>query len=279
MYQAKAKGKNTWHQFSLNDQARLQLETRLTWKNKIEYALANKLFIFHYQPIMDIQSRTVSHYEMLIRIENEDGSINFPGEFIPVAEQTGLIHAIDHYVLHQGILKQTELDNNKTPISLSLNLSGHAFSDPILLALQKHFIAKNAMKPEHLIFEITETAAVADIHKAKEIMGQLKNIGCRFSIDDFGIGFSSFHYMRELPIDIVKIDGSFIQNITKNHDDQLFVKALVDVAKGMGKKTVAEFVENAESLALLEEFGVDYAQGYYIGKPQAHFLDKPPTLK
>jgi len=279
MYQAKAKGKNTWHQFSLNDKARTQLESRLEWKRKIENALKKELFIFYYQPIMDINTRTVSHYEVLLRMKNDDGSLSFPDSFIPVAEQTGLIQAIDHYVLHRGILKQEELDVNNTPISLALNLSGHAFSDPILFVLLKHFIAENDVNPEHLIFEITETSAVSDLKQAKTMIEQLKELGCRFSIDDFGTGFASFRYMRELPVDIVKIDGSFIQNLAENHDDQLFVKALVDVAKGMGKKTVAEFVENAETLKLLEEFGVDYAQGYYIGKPEPEFLDGPPVLK
>ncbi len=279
MYQAKAKGKNTWHQFSLNDKARTQLETRLTWKRKIEHALKEEKFIFYYQPIMEISSQTVSHYEVLLRMENDDGSISYPDSFIPVAEQTGLIQAIDHYVLHRGIIKQEQLDKDNIPISLALNLSGHAFNDAVLFALLKHFITQSNVSPEHLIFEITETSAVADLNQAKETIEQLKALGCRFSIDDFGTGFASFRYMRELPVDIVKIDGSFIQHLATSHDDQLFVKALVDVAKGMGKKTVAEFVENAETLKLLEEFGVDYAQGYYIGKPEPEFLDGPPVLK
>lgn len=279
MYQAKNKGKNTWHQFLLNDHTREQLESRLYWKGKIEQALSEEQFIFYYQPIMDIKSRTVSHYEMLIRMQNKDGSISFPDSFIPVAEQTGLIQSIDHYVLHHGILKQAELDSNNQNISLSMNLSGSAFSDPLLLALQKYFISQSNVNTKHLIFEITETSAVADIKQAREMMEQLKKLGCRFSLDDFGTGFASFHYMRELPVDIVKLDGSFIKNLVNSHDDQLFVKALVDVAKGMGKKTVAEFVEDAETLKLLEEFGVDYAQGYYIGKPEPEFLDGPPILK
>ena len=279
MYQAKAKGKNTWHQFSLNDQARTQLETRLTWKRKIEHALKEELFIFYYQPIMEISSQTVSHYEVLLRMKNDDGSLSLPDSFIPIAEQTGLIQAIDHYVLHRGILKQEQLDTSNTPISLALNLSGHAFGDPVLFALLKHFITESNVNPEHLIFEITETSAVADLKQAKDTIEQLKALGCRFSIDDFGTGFSSFRYMRELPVDIVKIDGSFIQHLATSHDDQLFIKALVDVAKGMGKKTVAEFVEDAETLQLLKKFGVDYAQGYYIGMPSPEFLDGPPTLE
>lgn len=279
MYQAKAKGKNTWHIFRLDGQAREQLETRVLWKQKIEDALEQKRFIFYYQPIMNIRKQTVSHYEVLLRMQDEDGTINLPGTFIQVAEQTGLIHNIDHYVLQQGIYKQAELDKLDANISLSLNLSGHAIDDPILLPLLKRLLAESSANPNKLIFELTETAAVADILQAKELMIQMSSVGCRFSLDDFGTGFASFRYMRELPVDIVKIDGSFIQNLADNRDDQLFVKALVDVAKGMGKKTVAEFVENAETLSLLHTFGVDYAQGYYIGRPEPHFLRSPPDLK
>lgn len=279
MYKAKEKGKNTWHQFSLDDEERVQLEQRVMWKQKIEYALEYKQFIFVYQPIMDIRTRIVSHYEMLIRMQDEDGTIHPPATFIQVAEQTGLIHDIDHYVLQQGIEKIVELDREGQGISLSINLSGHAIADPFLLPLLERLLANNNANPEHLIFELTETAAVVDIAQAKYLMTQLNKLGCRFSLDDFGTGFASFRYMRELPVDIVKIDGSFIKNLSTNPDDQLFVKALTDVAKGMGKKTVAEFVENRETLSLLLTFGVDYAQGYYIGKPETEFLTAPPKLE
>jgi diguanylate cyclase (GGDEF)-like protein/PAS domain S-box-containing protein len=272
MYQAKANGRNTWHMFSLDDQTRSQLESRLFWKQKIENALEHNRFIFHYQPIFDIQKQTIAHYEVLIRMKDEDGTLHLPGTFIQVAEQTGLIHNIDHFVLQQGIYKQAELDKRNLNISLSLNLSGHAVDDPFLLPLLKRLLKESHANPENIIFELTETAAVADILQAKEFMQQMNALGCRFSLDDFGTGFASFHYMRELPVDIVKIDGAFISNLTENTDDQLFVKALVDVAKGMGKKTIAEFVEKEETLALLKELGVDYAQGYYIGKPQESFL-------
>ncbi|MFT7413810.1 MAG: EAL domain-containing protein (putative c-di-GMP-specific phosphodiesterase class I), partial [Methylophagaceae bacterium] len=279
MYQAKAIGKNTWHQFHIDDEARSQLETRVLWKQKIVDALENNRFIFYYQPIMNIRKRTVSHYEMLIRMQDADGTIHPPFTFIQVAEDTGLINGIDHLVLQHGIYKQAELDAKGLETSLSINLSGHAVDDKLLFPLVKRLLDDSNVNPESLIFELTETAAVADIIQAKQLMVQLNQLGCRFSLDDFGTGFASFRYMRELPVDIVKIDGSFITNLAENPDDQLFVKALVDVARGMGKKTVAEFVENAETLALLHAFGVDYAQGYYIGKPQPYFLDKPPILK
>jgi diguanylate cyclase (GGDEF)-like protein len=278
MYQAKSKGKNTWHLFTFDDMARVQLQARIRWKQKIEDALTHHRFTLFYQPIMEIQSRTVNHYEVLLRMRDENNQIYLPGAFIQVAEQTGLIHRIDHYVLEQGIAKLAELDKQQKDISLSLNLSGHAIVDPDLTPLLKRLLADYGAPPHHLIFELTETAAVADIPQARELMQEMNKQGCRFSIDDFGTGFSSFRYLRELPVDIVKIDGSFITHITENADDRLFVQALVTVAKGMGKKTVAEFVENAQTLAMIQALGVDYAQGYYIGKPQEQLLSGPPKL-
>ena len=192
MYQAKSRGKNTWHQFNLDDKTRLQLETRVLWKQKIEDALENHRFVFYYQPIMDIRTRTVSHYEVLIRMIDEDGTIHPPGTFIQVAEQTGLINSIDHFVLQQGISKQAELDKDDRGISLSLNLSGYAIDDALLLPLLKRLLNESNANPEHLIFELTETAAVADILQAKELMTQMNQLGCRFSLDDFGTGFASF---------------------------------------------------------------------------------------
>jgi len=278
MYQAKSKGKNTWHQFSSDDMARAQLQARVRWKQKIEDALKHEHFVLYYQPIMDIRNRQVARYEVLLRMRDEDGKILLPGSFIQVAEQTGLIRYIDHYVLKHGIAKLAELQQQGQNISLSLNLSGHAIVDPELKPLLERLLAEYSADPTQLIFELTETAAVADIPQARELMNEMKKLGCRFSVDDFGTGFASFRYLRELPVDVVKIDGSFITHLTSNADDRLFVQALVMVARGMGKQTVAEFVENAETLAMLQALGVDYAQGYFIGRPQPELLSGPLQL-
>ncbi|MDO8826253.1 EAL domain-containing protein [Methylophaga sp.] len=275
MYQAKAKGKNTWHTFNVDDKTRSHLQNRILWKQKIIDALAgkNQRFIFHYQPILDLSTNKVSHYEALLRLEDADGTLHMPGSFIEVAEQTGLIHQIDHHVLQMGLHKQAEFDRLPDPMSLSLNLSAHATSDPELLPRLKRLLRETGAKPDNLIFELTETAAVADYGQAKAMMLKINKLGCQFSLDDFGTGFASFRYMRELPVAIVKIDGAFIRHICDNPDDRLFVKALVDVAKGMGKKTIAEFVENEAILTMLKTIGVDYAQGYHIGRPKPVLLD------
>jgi EAL domain-containing protein (putative c-di-GMP-specific phosphodiesterase class I) len=218
---------------------------------------------------LDIKSAKVKHHEVLIRMRNPDnGELTMPGKFIEIAEQAGLINRIDHYVMQRAINKLAELQKIGMDITFSINLSGAIADDPLLIPMLKQFIKRSGVRPEGLIFEITETAAVSNLQQAKKMMVAIKSLGCQFALDDFGVGFSSFSYIRELPVDIIKIDGIFIKDLDKNADDQLFVKALIDVAKGMGKKTTAEFVENADILDLLKEFGVDHAQGYHVGRPR-----------
>jgi len=274
MYKAKANGKATYHTFSANDKTKELLETRVLWKHKIENALEKNLFILYFQPIMNIKTNTIQHYEVLIRMrESDTDEINLPDKFIEIAEETGLINTIDHYVIRHSMMKLAELQNQGITAKLAINLSGAVVDNKLLLPLLKRTISQYNINPENLIFEITETAAVSNFQQAKLLMVEIKKLGCQFSLDDFGVGFSSFNYLRELPIDIIKIDGIFIKDLDKNADDQLFVKALVDVAKGLGKKTIAEYVENKEILTILDAFGVDYAQGYYIGRPDSQMRD------
>jgi diguanylate cyclase (GGDEF)-like protein/PAS domain S-box-containing protein len=274
MYKAKSSGKGTFHTFSADDQTQEQLETRVFWKHQIEEALENNSFVLHFQPILEIETNTIRHYEVLIRMRDANsGEIRMPGQFIQVAEESGLIHNIDHYVLRHAMTKLASLQEQGIDATFAINLSGAVVDDPVVLPLIKQLIKKHKVNPEKLIFEVTETSAVSNLQQAKKLMEAIKVLGCRFSLDDFGVGFSSFNYMRELPVDIIKIDGIFIKDLDKNEDDQLFVKALVDVAKGLGKKTVAEFVETKEILVLLKKYGVDYAQGYYIGRPENKLLE------
>jgi diguanylate cyclase (GGDEF)-like protein/PAS domain S-box-containing protein len=275
MYKAKSSGKGTFHTFSANDQTQEQLETRVFWKHQIEEALENNNFILNFQPILEIETNTIRHYEVLIRMRDPNsGEIRMPGKFIQIAEESGLIHNIDHYVLRHAMIKLASLQKQGIDATFAINLSGAVVDDPVILPLIKQLIKKHKVNPEKLIFEVTETSAVSNLQQAKKLMEAIKVLGCRFSLDDFGVGFSSFNYMRELPVDIIKIDGIFIKDLDKNADDQLFVKALVDVAKGLGKKTIAEYVETKEILVLLKKYGVDYAQGYYIGRPENDLLDK-----
>lgn len=273
MYRAKANGKGRYHVFSLDDQSREQLQKRVYWKQKIEEALQNHLFVLHYQPILNLNNNDIQHYEVLVRMRDPDTQeITLPGKFIEIAEEVGLIQSIDHYVLHHSIKKLGELQKQGAKVEFAINLSGAVVDTPVLLPYLKKLIKRFNVDPNALIFEVTETVAVSNLYQAKLMMTAIKALGCRFSLDDFGVGFASFNYMRELPIDIIKIDGIFIKDLDINKDDQLFVKALIDVAKGLGRQTIAEYVENEAIFDILKGYGVDFAQGFYIGKPQEDLL-------
>jgi diguanylate cyclase (GGDEF)-like protein/PAS domain S-box-containing protein len=273
MYQAKENGRDRWHLFALDDQMREQMSERLNWKEKIERALVDSAFQLYYQPILEIRTGLISHYEVLIRMREQDGSLGMPSHFIPIAERTGQIHSIDRFVLRETISHIAHLTRTTgQEINLAINLSGRVVDDPELLPLLKQLLNLSGVKPQNLVFELTETATLADMASAEQLMHELRDLGCRFAMDDFGVGFSSFYYLRELPLDIVKIDGSFIRQLPTSPEDRIFVKALTELASGLHKLTVAEFVEDAETLEMVRQIGVDYAQGHYIGKPQPHIL-------
>ncbi|KFI23890.1 diguanylate phosphodiesterase [Nitrosococcus oceani] len=275
MYQAKEEGRGRWHLFSSDEQVRERMQQRVYWKEQIEQALREDRFLLYFQPVLDIRTHTIGHYEVLLRMYDHRGRIISPAQFIPVAEQSGLIHAIDHLVLRKAIAQQAKLWSQGYHLTLSINLSGRVVDDPELVPVLEDLLRATGVNPSSLMFEITETAAVADLAAAERLMHRIKAHGCRFAVDDFGVGFSSFFYLKRLPVDYVKIDGMFVRELAKSHQDQVFVKALSEVAKGLGKKAVAEFVEDAEALALLHEYGVNYAQGHYIGRPTPHIIDTP----
>lgn len=268
MYQAKETGRGTWHLFSNTDQARERVHTLVYWKEKIEYANLHDRYQLHLQPILSLHDKTIHHYEVLLRMRDEDGTIHSPAAFIPAAEHTGLIHKIDHMVLRKAVALASSINQEANRrIGLSINLSAHAFNDPELLPIISQTISSCGIDPTLLMFEITETAALDNLPGTRSLLRDLKKLGCGFVLDDFGVGFSSFYYLRELPVDAVKIDGSFIRNLASNPDDRILVSALCSVAKGFGKKITAEFVENQAILDMLESMDIDFAQGYHIGKP------------
>jgi len=270
MYHAKGNGRAKQHLFSENEQARELMSQHLIWKTRIEQALADDRFIFHFQPILHIGEGTVSHYEALLRMVREDGTVDPPGSFIGVAEATGLIREIDQYVVRAGVATLAEWSRNGFSATISLNLSGTMMTArELLVPLLKKEVAHYGVDPGRIIFEVTETAAVLDMASARQMMLDIKQLGCRFALDDFGVGLSSFSYLQQLPVDYIKIDGAFIRDLPHREDNQLFVQALVQVAHGLGRQTVAEFVEDAPTLDMLQKLGVNYAQGFHIGRPGA----------
>lgn len=269
MFRAKDLGRNRTHLYIQADQVLEHIHSRFQWKEKILKALREDRIVPWFQPILDLKDGNVHHYEALARMRDEDGRILLPGAFIETAERFGLVNAIDRMIIEKAMRLQAELMGKGKTLSFSINLSGKDLDDENLLSYIRNMITKTGANPANLIFEITETAAICDMGRAKEFVNSLKSTGCLFSLDDFGVGFTSFVYLKELAADYVKIDGSFIRKLSEDKADQAFVKAMVDVSKSLNIKTVAEFVETKETLDILKGYGVDYAQGYLIGKPRA----------
>ncbi|MCP4407505.1 MAG: EAL domain-containing protein [Gammaproteobacteria bacterium] len=269
MYQAKEGAHDRWHLFSATDPVRERMRAHVYWKDRVEEALAEDRFVLHYQPIMDLRTNLITHVEALLRMEDKEneGQLVRPDLFIGHCERSGLIHAIDHMVMRMGIKQVIALRDAGHDIRVSINLSGRAFEDPDLLPVLSELLTLQDVNPKLVIFEITETAAVTDFVAARSLMNSIRQLGCSFALDDFGAGFSSLRYLNQLPADYVKIDGSFIRDLSNNRDKQILVQAITDVAKGFGKKTIAEFVEGSDVIRLLKSIGVDYGQGYCIGRP------------
>ncbi|MBI1910832.1 MAG: EAL domain-containing protein [Deltaproteobacteria bacterium] len=272
MYRAKDLGRNRFHFYSPEEREIEQMHTRLNWKESILMALKEDRFEAWLQPILDLRTGRIMHYEVLARMRAKDGSIILPGPFIDIAERFGLMSSISRVIIEKAMRLQADENAKGNPLSFCINVSGKELGDKELLYFIQSKIHEIGINPSHLIFEITETASIHDLERAMSFIKALKAMGCHISLDDFGIGFTSFLYLKEMDVDFIKIAGSFIKNIEKNLNDQLFVKAITDVAKGMGIKTIGEFVEKEEIIGFLKKFGVDYAQGYFIGKPAPGIL-------
>jgi diguanylate cyclase (GGDEF)-like protein len=263
MYQAKEKGRGRWYLFREEDQGKEQLDARVLWREQINQALIKDRFELHVQPIIEIATGQIRHLEVLLRMRDHRDAMVYPDRFIPVAERTGQIQAIDRWVIDHALAAMQA----RTNLHLAINLSASAMDDPLLLPDLQRLLTQHAISPTRISFEVTETAAINSLLNATRLMHGLQELGCRFALDDFGSGYASYAYLRKLPVDEVKIDGAFIRDLAKNPEDRIFVKAITDMAHGMGKRVIAEFVENAEILAILGELGVDDAQGYHFGKP------------
>lgn len=277
MYQAKDNGRVGWHVFSPLERAKERLREWMTWEEQIKRGMAENRFVLFFQPVMRISDGNVSRYEVLLRLRMEDGRLASPGQFLDVAERSGLIRDLDRWVVRNSLQRLGPIRLTHPDISLSVNLSALSIGDSKLLEDFATFFSDTGADPRQVVFEITETAAVADFSQARQFVNEIKALGSSFALDDFGSGFASFYYLKQFPVDFVKIDGTFIRNLPDSVDDQIFVRAMVDIARAYGKKTVAEFVENEAILELLRKYGVDYAQGYHIGMPSPHWLNGETT--
>jgi diguanylate cyclase (GGDEF)-like protein len=271
MYSAKDEGRNTYHIYQEADQQISAMHAKLEWEQRIRKALEKDLFVLHFQPIFHLDSRKVSHYEVLLRMLDNDGGLIPPGAFLEIAERFGMIRDVDRWVLNKAIEVQGESNRTGSPVRLAVNLSGRHFGNPQVLDWIKSQISNNNANPEMLIFEITETAAVENISNARRFTDDLHALGCRVALDDFGVGFSSFHYLKHLPVDMIKLDGSFVRQLARDKFDRVFVKAMSQMARGLGITSTAEFIESEEVIEILLELGVDLGQGFHLARPSESF--------
>ncbi len=267
MYQAKEQGPNRVSVCAGGMDWHAEVESRLGWQHRIRDALEHGLFCLYAQPILDLHSGSVPQHELLLRLRSKDGVIE-ADSFIGIAERSGMINAIDRWVISQAVRLIAAQRRAGRAVRLEVNLSGKAFADNDLYDFISRELEARSVEPTSLVLEVTETAAIANIAQAQSLIARLKGLGCQFALDDFGVGFSSFYHLKHLPVDYLKIDGSFIRDLPHSPVDQHLVQAIVQVATGLGKKTIAEFVGNDETVQLLRELGADYAQGYHIGRPR-----------
>jgi diguanylate cyclase (GGDEF)-like protein/PAS domain S-box-containing protein len=268
-YAAKDGGRNRVRLYRPDSEELADRRGEMQWVTRLRQAIeAHELCLF-YQPIVPVHAPDgeTTHYELLVRMRNDEGEVIPPGAFMPAAERYHLATMVDAWVIETATswlaANPKHLERLQT---CSINLSGHSLADDDFMTRLKGALGR--VPTEKICFEVTETAAIANLATAVEFMKELKDLGCRFALDDFGSGLSSFAYLRNLPVDYLKIDGNFIKNIADDPIDLAMVTAIDQVGKVMGKKTVAEFVEDRRILAKLREIGVDYAQGYCIARPR-----------
>lgn len=266
MYDAKDDGRNCY--VLLGDSARPEPRSgaRLAWRSRLENAIENDLFELYLQPIVDVRTGRVSGAEALLRLVDE-GEPVAPGRFVYIAERTGLAPAMDAWVVRHGIAMLRRLQAIAPGLTLAVNISGSSMGDPgieaeLVAGLEPHDIDAGS-----LVVEVTETAAVSDVLAARAFAARLGALGVRFALDDFGTGFGSFSYLKHMRFDVVKIDGEFVADSDQSDTDRAILESIVRIAHFLGKRTVAEFVGRWETLDVVRDLGIDYAQGYLLGEP------------
>ncbi len=269
-YAAKDAGRNRIHLYAEEDTELQRRHGEMQWVSRINQALEQNRFRLVFQPIMPISAPPNGHhYELLLRMYDEAGEMVMPGAFLPAAERYQLIGRLDQWVLDNAMDWLCKNPRHVQDLSLcAINLSGYSLGDEQLLDRLATRLHSEGPDPAKLCFEVTETAAISNMYNAVQFIRTLREMGCRFALDDFGSGLSSFAYLKSLPVDFIKIDGMFVEDIASSPVAHAMVRAINEIGQVMGMKTVAEFVETEEALTVLRSIGVDFAQGYQIGRPR-----------
>ena len=268
MYRAKQAGRNRFHVFSDDDLGfDSKMRATIYWEERIKQALKEDRLTLLYQPIQPLVGEKREAYEVLLRMRDDNGNLIAPGEFLETAERSGLIEEVDLRVVRLACETQAQHRRAGRALNLSINLSGYQFNNLAVSEIIQDIIRETGAEATRLTFEITETSALENIGLADKFIRRLKNLGCRFALDDFGAGYTSLSHLRNIPLDAIKIDGCFVQRLDQSPRDQALVAAVTDMGHALGLEVTAEFVENAQTMDLLRNMGVDHAQGYHIGRP------------
>jgi diguanylate cyclase (GGDEF)-like protein len=267
MYEAKGEGRNRIILFHAAGEDVAAATRPQTTSARIRDALTQNRLRLATQPIRDLASGGIERYELLLRMTGESGELLPAADFIDVAERSGMVQELDRWVVTQALELIGEREKAGAPVSLHMNISGASVTDLSVLEFIERRLDEGEADPARCTFEITQTARVEDYETAAGFADRLTEFGCEVAIDDYGAGFGPFAYLQQVPFDVIKIDGTFIRDLPRNDADQLTVKAIVDIARGLGKRTIAEFVEDEDTRTLLQKYGVDMAQGYHLGRP------------
>ncbi len=276
MYDAKAAGRDRAVVHDPATDAPQRMQAQVAWVERIRCALEEDGLMLQAQPILPLGTEGVSRselrmprHELLVRMVGDDGELVPPRAFLPLAEQVDLIQEIDRWVLERAIELLAKHQGAGRQLCLEVNLSAKSVNSSMVYDTIRSALDRTGADPRGLVLEVTETAAIVNLERAKRLAEQLRSLGCRFALDDFGAGFASFYYLKHFAFDYLKIDGEFIRDLASNDTNRLVVRALVDIARGLDKKTIAECVEDDATRHLLELYGVDYVQGHLIGPPAA----------
>lgn len=267
MYQAKEEGRNRIMLFHAPGEESGEPRRAQTTSARIRDALTHNRLRLATQPIRSLASGGIERYELFLRMTGENGELLPAASFIEVAERSGMVQELDRWVVARALELMAERQRAGDPVSLHMNLSGASLTDLSVLEFIERRLDEGEADPSRCTFEITQSARVEDYDTAGAFADRLTEFGCEVAIDDYGAGFGPFAYLKKVPFDVIKIDGAFIREMSQNDADQLVVKAIVEIARGLGKRTIAEFVEDEDTTKLLREYGVDMAQGFHLGRP------------
>ncbi len=278
MYQAKDGGRNRVMLFDQDAQSLRRTHSRVQWANRLRESLDADRLVLYYQPVVRLSDLRTVHCEILVRMREEGGQVVLPSQFIEYAESLGMVQEIDLRVVERVIEHLQSEQHRDSPMRYFVNLSRVSISDPQWVRRFQALLAGSGIDHSQLVFEITETAAMCDVDATQQFIRELKGLGCRFALDDFGAGFSSFYYLKRFDVDYLKIDGGFVRDLASDEGNRIFVRALCDVAKGLNKQVVAEWVETRETLQILSRMGTLYGQGYLFQRPLPLRQDVPERI-